>query len=64
MKTECTFRSVQNGRSANFGIRVQVDRNLQIMTNLELRINMDYFQDYIAYMLKIAKKESSVVHCD
>lgn len=36
----------------------------QTMTNWELRIDQDYFQAFIAYMLKVAKKESSVVHCD
>ena len=36
----------------------------QTMSNWELRIDKDYFQAVIAYMLKVAKKESSIIHSD
>ena len=62
MKTEWPFRSVQNERSANFRMRVQVGRNLHILIdcdavektfteNMYQRSQLDYliYNDPIGY---------------
>ena len=36
----------------------------QTMTNWALRIDKDYFQPVVSYLLKTAKEESSVLNCD
>ena len=36
----------------------------QTMTNWVLRIDKDYFQPVVSYILKTAKQESSILHCD
>lgn len=36
----------------------------QTMTNWALRIDKDYFRPVVSYMLRTAKQESSVLHCD
>lgn len=36
----------------------------QTMTNWALRIDRDYFQTVVAYMLKTARDQSKVLHCD